>query len=459
MNAAVSIPVPRVFAGAFVPYAGFVVLAAMLFGGGTRYALWSDVLVQLAALPLLAVALFRIVPGRLDWAARYGIVLLGAIVALPLLQLIPLPPGVWGALPDRHRIAAAFDVAGMARPWLPITLDPTATWRSLLALIPAAAVFLAMLSLDRMARRRLMSIVLIVAVVSVVLGFLQMSGGVDSPLRFYAITNEDMVVGFFANGNHNAAFFYCAIPFAAARLIELYAGPSPGRVRLWRAVALLALMVAGVAFVGSRAGLGLALVAAMACVGLAFRGHVRNRRRIMLMALAGFGVALLIGLQFGLAGWEKRGLHTRDLGEDLRWPVAAVTSRAAQANLPLGTGIGTFVPVYQATAPRTLVFDRYVNHAHDDWLELWLEAGIPALALAVGFFIWLGSAGVRAWRPTASNLDGHFARAGSIAIGLLMLHSFVDYPLRSMAMMTVFALSCGFLTAPGRVPVPARPPD
>jgi O-antigen ligase len=197
----------------------------------------------------------------------------------------------------------------------------------------------------------------------------------------------------------------------------------------------------------------------MACIGLAFRSHVRNRRRVSLIALAGFGLALLIGLQFGLAGWEKRGLHARDLGEDLRWPVAGVTLRAAQANLPLGTGIGTFVPVYQAAAPRTLVFDRYVNHAHDDWLELWLEAGIPALALAVGFFMWLGSAGLRAWRATASNLDGHFARAGSIAIGLLMLHSFVDYPLRSAAIMTIFALSCGFLTAPGRAAPPARSPD
>jgi O-antigen ligase len=173
---------------------------------------------------------------------------------------------------------------------------------------------------------------------------------------------------------------------------------------------------------------------------------VRNRRRVLSFAVAAFAVALLIGFQFGLAGWEKRNLHNRDLGEDLRWPVAAITVRAAQANLPLGTGIGTFVPVYQSVVPRELVFDRYVNHAHDDWLELWLEGGIPVLALALGFFMWLGSVGFRAWRSEQANLDGNFARAGSIAVGLLMLHSAVDYPMRSIAIMVVFTLCCGFLT-------------
>jgi O-antigen ligase len=284
--------------------------------------------------------------------------------------------------------------------------------------------------------------------VSFALGFLQMAGGLDSPLRFYEITNEDMAVGFFANGNHNAAFFYCIIPFAAARAIELYSSPGTSRAAFMRAIGLLAALIAGVALVGSRAGFGLALVAGLAGVGMAYRASVRNRRRVLTFAVAAFAVALLIGLQFGLAGWEKRNLHSRDLGEDLRWPVAAITLRAAKTNLPLGTGIGTFVPVYQSAVPRELVFDRYVNHAHDDWLELWLEAGIPALALALGALMWLGSVGFRAWRQEMGSLDGNFARAGSIAIGLLLLHSVVDYPLRSIAIMVVFALCCGFLTPP-----------
>src|SRR5262249_11208925 len=37
----------------------FVVFVALVCGGGTRHGLWSDALVQIVSLPLLAVASFR----------------------------------------------------------------------------------------------------------------------------------------------------------------------------------------------------------------------------------------------------------------------------------------------------------------------------------------------------------------------------------------------------------------
>jgi hypothetical protein len=78
---------------AFLPYTSLVVFLAMLFGGGGNQG-WSDVVVQLAALPLLAWALFRLNPSQLGPGGQWAIALLGAIVALPLLQLIPLPPSL-----------------------------------------------------------------------------------------------------------------------------------------------------------------------------------------------------------------------------------------------------------------------------------------------------------------------------------------------------------------------------
>ena len=56
---------------------------------------------------------------------------------------------------------------------------------------------------------------------------------------------------------------------------------------------------------------------------------------------------------------------------------------AKLANCPFGSGFGTFVPVYEKFAPRTLL-GGYANHAHDDGLELWL-AGVLAVMLAIGF--------------------------------------------------------------------------
>lgn len=451
INAAVALPLPSVLTSAFFPYAAFAVVVALLLGGGARQALTSDAIVELVALPLIVWALFRLAPGRLDRAGRWALVLLAATIALPVLQLIPLPPALWTALPGRGKIVAGYEVAGMALPWLPISLDPTATWRSMLSLTPAAAVFLAMLSLDQWERRILIVLVLAVACIAVLLGFIQIMGAEE--LYFYAVTNEGMAVGFFANGNHNATFLACAIPFAAAAAIGLFSKRERNPVAIVAALVLLALLMIGVAVVGSRAGLGLGFGAALLCIAMAYRGGVQGGRRLLPIALVGFVVAALIVVQFGLAGWEKRNVNAqeRDLLNDLRWQIAGITLNAAANYLPLGSGLGTFQPIYEMSSPRTQVFDRYVNHAHDDWLELTLEGGLPALAVVAGFIAWFAMTCLRAWRdPRAHGLDPNLARAASIAIVLPLLHSAVDYPMRSIAVTVVFALSCGFLLPSSR---------
>src|SRR5215469_865141 len=147
----------------------------MLFGGGGNQG-WSDAVVQLAALPLLAWALFRLNPSQIDRNGQCAIVLLCAILALPLLQLMPMPPSLWRGLPGRGEIASAYEAAGMVPPWLPISLDSTATWLALLSLLPATAVFLAMLSLDRRSRRILIALIFVIAFASAVLDILQVMG-------------------------------------------------------------------------------------------------------------------------------------------------------------------------------------------------------------------------------------------------------------------------------------------
>lgn len=452
-NAALSIPFPHLAADAFTPYTLFVVTVAMLFGGGARAGLWSDVVVELAALPLLGWAMFKLAPRELsDWG-RWAVVLLCAIVALPLLQLIPMPPEFWSALPGRADIAPAYQAAGLALPWLPLSLDPAATWRGLLALIPAAAVFLAMLSLEQGPRRLVLSLILIVVFGSVLLDLLQIVGGTDSPLRFYAITNPDRAVGFFANANHNAAFLYCAIPFAAALAIGVVRDRRPQRtIKLTMMALLVIAIIIGLAVGRSRAGVVLGLAAGVACLLLAwFHDRGQSGRRLFLAGLFANAIGLLVAFQFGFFGIMER-VEQSEVIEDIRWPAAAVTASAAVANMPFGTGFGTFVPVFEKFAPRTLLRDSYVNHAHNDWIEVWLTGGVPAILLLLGFLVWFSGATVMLWRsgpPGITNVDIALARAASIVIVLLLLHCMVDYPLRTAAMSVWFAIACAYLI-PGR---------
>jgi O-antigen ligase len=134
--------------------------------------------------------------------------------------------------------------------------------------------------------------------------------------------------------------------------------------------------------------------------------------------------------------------------EDMRWPVAQVTSQAAIANLPFGSGFGTFAPIYEKFEPRTLLTGKYVNHAHNDWLELWVTGGAPAVLIAVGFLTWLAASIFKLWsrgQQETRVLDLALAQAAPIVIVLLLLHSAADYPLRTAALSVMFAIACAYL--------------
>lgn len=436
----VTLPVPYLPAGTFAACAKTFLVIALLFGGAARQGLWSDAVVQLASLPMLVWSLVRLFSIPVHRSMVWPLVILCAIIALPLLQLIPMPPRLWAVLPGRADFLTAYHLAELGDPWLPLSLDPQATTHSLFSLLPAVALFLSMLTLDVAEKRALVPVLLGVALTSVLVGLLQISG---ANLYFYAITNEGMAVGFFANGNHNGSFMACAIAFCAAWILRRrQSDATPLRAGL--AAAMLIALIIGAGLVGSRAGLGLAAIVGVLSLAMLFRSASRGRPLGRLW-MVGFAVAAVFLVLFGLAGWSKRSVQQRDLIDDLRWPVAAVTLQAARDYMPVGTGFGTFVPIYQMSAPRTHLQERYVNHAHDDWLEIALEGGAPALLCLAAFLIWYGFTSFRIWfHDRVRGLDVLYARAGSIAVLLLLLHSVVDYPLRSVGVMMLFALSCGF---------------
>ena len=455
-----SIPVPRVAPDIASLYAGFLLVLAMLFGGGTRQGAWSDVPIELASLPLLAWAIFSIDFGRLGRLARFGFVIMAAIVLIPLVQLIPLPPALWSLLPGRGAVVDIYAAAGTPLPWLAVSLEPSATWLSLLSLLPAVSIVLAMLVMSNAQRWRMVSIVLAAAAAGIVLDLLQIMGGPDSPLRFYTFTNLDRAVGFFANANHNAAFLYAAVPLTAAWAKAWADSRSPFRiVGLVASAALFCAIFVALALTHSRAGLALGLVAAIVATGLvvgATRGP--TRRRVLILGTVANVAALLLAFQTGFVSLSQR-IEDQDVFQDLRWPVAESTFKSVKMFFPVGSGLGTFTQVHEMYAPRTLARQAYVNHAHDDWLELGLEAGLPAMVLVLGFLAWYAAAAAGAWRPQAageSPANKLLARAASVSVLLILVHSAVDYPLRTIALMMVFAMCCTLMLPPSPQAAPER---
>jgi len=126
---------------------------------------------------------------------------------------------------------------------------------------------------------------------------------------------------------------------------------------------------------------------------------------------------------------------------------------AAKAYLPWGSGLGTFVPVYAFfEKPVDTILNTFANHAHNDAVELFLETGVLGLALTALFVLWLGLRSVAIWRSVppmgAREVDWALARAATIIVTLILVHSLVDYPLRTGAMMAIMAFSCALLIEP-----------
>lgn len=426
---------------------------AVLLGGGTRQGLWSDAVVQIAGLALLGFLFYR----RFERADERPFVgnppvaaIVGAVLLLPLLQLVPLPPAVWTALPGRGAIEASFQAAGTGEPWLGISLDPGRTWRSFAGLIPPVAVLWAVGQLDHSARRTLSVLLIGLGILSVFLGLAQLMQGPDSPLRFYPITNAGDSVGFFANRNHYAALLYALIPLTAAWVVGFVFDHRPERYfGLAVTILIYAAFVLGLGMARSRAGILLAILAALASLLMAANNEAGFAKRGLLVIGGAIAAGIILIVQYAFFGLQSR--LDDNLLADYRLAIAANTWKAVKAFQPFGSGFGTFENVYRIFESTDALIPAYVNQAHNDWLQLWLEGGWPALAILAAFLVWFGRAALRAWRAPPREgraLDRALAQAGSIAVILLLVHSAMDYPLRTTTMMVVFAFSLAFLIPP-----------
>jgi O-antigen ligase len=209
--------------------------------------------------------------------------------------------------------------------------------------------------------------------------------------------------------------------------------------------------VAGEILSRSRAGLGLTIIALLGAFVLLYSDRRRMAGMTSARLLLGLAVLMtLLLVQFGLYRVLER--FAEDPLADGRIPFARNTIEAALAFFPVGSGIGTFTmvyPVFEKTSD--LLANTFANHAHNDLLELWLEAGVPGAVVAALCFIWILRQTLRVWRAGnwgAGGVDLLLARAASLAIGLVVVHSLFDYPLRTGAMMTLVAFCCALLTTP-----------
>jgi O-antigen ligase len=371
-----------------------------------------------------------------------------AIFGLVVLHLVPLPPSIWGALPGRTLLAEVDQAAGLGAVWRPISMVPFATWNAFYALFAPLAVLLLSVQVTREQRFLLLPAFITLGLASGILGMLQVVGAPDGPLYLYKITNGDSAVGLFSNRNHQAVFLACLFPMLAVFASAGIKTVEQSRTRIGIAIAVGIVLVPLLLVTGSRGGL-LAGVLGLLSIPALYRRPVitrpvkrKTRNRMTAFVAGGFAVVTLgvLTVLFARAKAIERfaSAHTTDDRLDMWVPI----TRMVWKYFPFGSGIGSFVEVYQIDEPAEILSLQYANHAHNDWLEILMTAGAPGVALfGIAAICWASST-FRALRsnPTDSR-DFRFVRLGSTLLLLLAVASIADYPVRvpSMTCLTVIA--------------------
>jgi O-antigen ligase len=280
------------------------------------------------------------------------------------------------------------------------------------------------------------------------------TGAEISPLYLYPDTRVGKAVGYFANADHMATLLVIALPFLAATVA---AARSANMQRYSAVIAMttgLALVVLiGLAMNGSLAAYTLVLpvLAASALIVL----PPGNRSRLWLLIVSLVLLAASIGvLEKTAIGSGEVGTHATTAVQS-RAELLLTTSRAISDFLPWGSGLGSFQSVYPLYESPLKVEATYVIHAHNDYAEIALELGVAGIVLIVLFLAWWAAAVRRTWRTAEA---GPFARAATIASAAILVHSFVDFPLRTAAISACFGV-CLALLADSRAAPPRERAD
>ncbi len=379
-------------------------------------------------------------------AAVFGL----AIAWLVFQTIAPAPPPL---LPEAARRAAALlDEA----PPPGLGLDADAAWTTLMRILAYGGV--AFLGWEYGRRRAdaqgLVWATLAATAIYAVYGLVVQLAGLNTVLWFAKTAYHDSVTGPFINRNSFATYIgiglAAALGLAASRWLRrptrhrVGSPTAHGDLGLALLVLVVALLAVTLVMTRSRGGFysfGLAVLAGG--IGLAASGALRGRR--LALAILGGGAALVAVLAAGGSGLATRLETDRISIEGSRGDIFGPTLAAIGQRPLLGYGLGSFQGVFEAGNDGALYRHGYnLDKAHNTYLELALEGGIPVAAALTGCVLALAAPCLLAlWRRRSIV----FGLTGSVAAIGVGVHALVDFSLQMPAVAVTFLALLGACAA------------
>lgn len=254
------------------------------------------------------------------------------------------------------------------------------------------------------------------------------------------------IYGPYVNHNHYAGLMEMLTPFplvlAATRFTD-------GNRKIF-VMAIAALMAGSIFLSGSRGGM-LALVAEIIVLAVLVLGSKKASWKQPL--LLGAFLILVIGFLVWLGGNELTrrlaSIHSEahaELSGGTRITIDRDCLHMFLRKPVLGWGLGTFPIVYPGF--RSFYSTFFVNQAHNDYLQLLVEAGLAGFGIALWFLVQLfrhAIAKLKDWNQTTTGALTAAALLGCIGI---LVHSFLDFNLQIPANAALFYVLCAIVASP-----------
>lgn len=419
--------------------AGFLVLL-WIAGGASRGDVLGQAVVRAGAWAVIAAAV--LIGPRPDFKMiRPVLFFMIAASLLPLAQLIPLPPSWRPELLDTGLFLDA-----QAYPlWRPGTIMPSATFNALASLVVPFAMLILFSQANDRARQDLLTLLVIFVATALLVGLIQFSG-----VRFRNPFINDFagnVSSIFANRNHFALLLAIGCVLTPA---WVFSNINALRWRGPLALALILLFILTILAIGSRTGLVLVALGMLMAIGLVGK---QMKRRMRYAPPWLFSVLIVAGLAtviiFTTLSFVADRVETVDrllslaVDEDLRNRARPTLLQMILEYMPFGAGLGSFDASFRLNEPVHLLALQYFNQAHNDYLGIALDAGVPGVVLLVSGVAWWAWATVQVIR--ANGDDVMLGRLGSAILLLIFVASATDYPARTPTVMAIAVIAAAWL--------------
>jgi O-antigen ligase len=310
-------------------------------------------------------------------------------------------------------------------------------------------------------RRHFLQGLLALGLFEALYGLVQYASGWQQIFTYKKVFYTQAATGTYINPNHFAGLLEMLLPLAFAwtlrNLERLDLQPRRRRSSLIRtleseglpqlALSSFCTVLLFVAIFCSRSRSGIL----SAAIGVLFVGVVwffaapRSTAAALVPAALLVGVAAFV-LWFGLGPVLERFEGTpRDISARLSvWRDAL---HLVHAHPFAGVGLGMFADAY--TRVQTVALSSTVDHAHNDYVELAVEWGLPGAALVVGALLFVLARASPACFRAARRSERLTVLGCCGGIVALLLHSFTDFNLQIPANALVFAALLGTAYATG----------